>query len=117
MHVDNGLPQLMLLSNRVGIRCYGADPGRCCRWSRTMDILDFPAILRRSPATGPESQRGVARFAAWLPVYPGSWSDQSGRLPVKARPPMVRWVGSFAMKDRESGPGRTGGSTEAPAGE
>jgi hypothetical protein len=41
VQVDNGLP-LLLLSNHVGIRCYRADPGKCCRWSRTMDILNFP---------------------------------------------------------------------------
>ena len=52
----------VLLSNHHAIRCYGPEPGKWCRWSRAMDILSFPAILRRSAAACPKGQRGAARL-------------------------------------------------------
>jgi hypothetical protein len=42
VHADNGLPLLMLLSNRVGIRCYRADPASAVVGPALWIFLIFP---------------------------------------------------------------------------
>jgi hypothetical protein len=60
VHVGNGLRLLMLLGNHADIRCYRAGPCKCCRWSRTMDILNFSRNPPAITSGVSESQRGAA---------------------------------------------------------
>src|SRR5260370_5417078 len=96
------LSPLILVSNRMTFRCYRADPCKCCRWSRTMDILIFS---RNPPAINggvSRSQRGAVRLllgclfaqvdalpgAGWRPGKQGSgWSAERG---YRHDPPAIR---------------------------
>src|SRR5580692_9578009 len=95
-------------------RCYRADPCTCCRWSRTMDILIFPAILRRSTAAGPDSQRDAARLllGCLFPQVDALHGPDGGR---ESRAADGQTVGVIGMSDRRSGPVRSQRAAEALA--
>src|SRR5580700_5915774 len=104
----------MLVSNRMTFCCYRADPCKCCRWRRTMDILIFPAIGRRSPVACPESQRSAVRllFGCLFPqvdALPGSDGDPGN----KAADTSDGW--DIGMSDWRSGPVRFHRAAEALA--
>src|ERR671925_1005901 len=90
----------MFLSNRVTIRCYGADAGKAVVTSRSMDILDF----RQSPAGSAGASRAPLpdparhpRPGVRLAVHPGSWP---GGLPMTSQATDGQMGGDLGMRDR-----------------